>query len=251
MDTGGKVLAWIVHSSAEALPGELRHRLAQGERPVLFARRPRASQPERPSAERTHARPSADEAELLLLVRRVQEGDLPAFERLYQLTREDAARTLRHLVGNRVDVEDLLQETYLRLLTALKGFRGESRFRTFFYGVCSHVALSHLRWKRRRPEDPVADVPEQHSPAEDPERAAARRQAARLVETALERLKPKKRIVFVYYELCGMGPDEIAEAVGSSVNTVRSRLHHARLEFTEAMHRLLDTPRAGGPHGSP
>ena len=195
--------------------------------------------------------PSADEAQLLALVQRIQQGDVTAFDRLYQLTRVDAARTLRHLVGNRADVEDLLQETYLRLLSAVKGFRAESRFRTFLYRVCSNVALSHLRWKRRRPEDSMEVPPETVAADEDPERAAARRQAARLVELALERLKPKKRIVFVYYELCGMTPDEIAEAVGSSVNTVRSRLHHARLEFTEAMQRLLDKPRPGGTHGSP
>lgn len=195
--------------------------------------------------------PSAEEAQLLALVRRLQDGDLTAFDRLYHLTRVDAARTLRHLVGNRVEVEDLLQETYLRLLSAVKGFRGEARFRTFLYRVCSNVALSHLRWKRRRPEEPMAEPPELLVSGEDPEREAARRQAARLVERALERLKPKKRIVFVYYELCGMTPDEIAEAVGSSVNTVRSRLHHARLEFTEAMQRLLDTSRPGGPHGTP
>jgi RNA polymerase sigma-70 factor (ECF subfamily) len=194
----------------------------------------------------------ADEAELLRLARRAQEGDLPSFERLYQLTREDAARTLCQLVGNRVDVEDLLQETYLRLLSALKGFRGESRFRTFLYRVCAHVALSHLRWKRRRPEDSVAEPPETLAPEEDPEREAARRQAARLVELALERLKPKKRVVFVYYELCGMSPDEIAETVGSSANTVRSRLHYARLEFNEAMQRLLEQRRPGvRPHGAP
>ena len=194
---------------------------------------------------------SADEAQLLALVRRLQEGDVTAFDRLYHLTRLDTARTLRHLVGNRTDVEDLLQETYLRLLSAVKGYRGEARFRTFLYRVCANVALSHLRWKRRRPEDPTAAPPELEAPGQDPEREAARRQAARLVERALERLKPKKRIVFVYYELCGMSPDEIAEAVGSSVNTVRSRLHHARLEFTETMHRLLDMPRAGGSHGTP
>ncbi|WP_224365166.1 RNA polymerase sigma factor [Hyalangium versicolor] len=195
--------------------------------------------------------PPPAEAQLLALVRRIQQGDRTAFDRLYHLTRVDAARTLRHLVGNRTDVEDLLQETYLRLLSAVKGFRGESRFRTFLYRVCANVALSHLRWKRRRPEEQTDTPPEVQAQGADPEQEAARRQAARLVELALERLKPKKRIVFVYYELCGMSPDEIAEAVGSSVNTVRSRLHHARLEFTEAMHRLVETPREGGRHGSP
>lgn len=249
------MLAWTFHMDGGGLlPGAEPLQVPEGEPPVFF--RGARSLAEVPAPEerlgRDVAAPvSADDAQLHLLVRRVQEGDLAAFDQLYHLTRLDAARTLRHLVGNRVEVEDLIQETYLRLLTAVKGYRGESRFRTFFYRVCSNVALSHLRWKRRRPEDSYAEPPETESQGEDPERAAARRQAARLVEVALERLKPKKRIVFVYYELCGMSPDEIAEAVGSSPNTVRSRLHHARLEFNEAMQRLLVTRRPGGPHGSP
>ena len=193
---------------------------------------------------------STEEARLLALVSRIQQGDLAAFDQLYQLTRMDAARTLQQLVGNRAELEDLLQETYLRLLSAVKNFRGESRFRTFLYRVCTHVALSHLRWKRRRPEDPMAMPPEVHSPGQDPERETSRRQAADLVEQALGRLKPKKRVVFVYYELWGMSPDEIAQAVGSSANTVRSRLHYARQEFTGAMHRLLDSPRAAAVHGA-
>ncbi len=250
------MLAWTFHMDGGALlQGGTSWRVPEGERPVIFreaqALAPAASPEERPGQGPSLPPTSSDEPQLHLLVRRLQEGDLTAFESLYELTRVDAARTLRHLVGNRVDVEDLLQEVYLRLLTAVKGFRGESRFKTFFYRVCSNVALSHLRWKRRRPEDSVAEPPECESPDEDPERAAQRRQAARLVEAALEKLKPKKRIVFVYYELCGMSPDEIAEAVGSSPNTVRSRLHHARLEFNEAMQRLLATRRPGGPHGAP
>ncbi|MBU8897729.1 sigma-70 family RNA polymerase sigma factor [Corallococcus sp. M34] len=219
----------------------------RGARARLSTRGPEA----RPGLNDPTSPPSADEAQLQLWVRRLQEGDTSAFELLYAHTRVDAARTLRHLVGNRVDVEDLLQEAYLRLLTAVKGFRGEARFQTFFYRVCANVALSHLRWKRRRPEDPFAEPPESISPGESPERAAERRQAQRLVEAALERLKPKKRIVFVYHELCGMSPDEIALAVGSSVNTVRSRLHHARQEFTQAMQHQLDNRRGGGSHGTP
>lgn len=249
------MLAWTFHIGDGALLNGARPLHAPEGAPAVFFRGTRSLAEVPAPAERlgseVSAPVSADEARLHGLVRRVQDGDLSAFEQLYQLTRMDAARTLRHLVGNRVEVEDLLQETYLRLLTAVKGYRGESRFRTFFYRVCSNVALSHLRWKRRRPEDPVAEPPELVAQGADPEHEAQRRQAARLVELALERLKPKKRIVFVYYELCGMSPDEIAEAVGSSANTVRSRLHHARLEFNEAMQRLLVHPRPGGAHGRP
>lgn len=178
------------------------------------------------------------EARLLRLVDRIKKDDVLAFEELYRLTRDDVARTLFHLVGNRPDLEDLIQETYLRLLKAVPGFRGESQFRTFLYRVCANVALMNLRWWRRRREDLTADLPEGIDLGADPERAAQAAQASRLVHRALSRLTAKKRIVFVYHELCGMGPEEIAQAVGVSYNTVRSRLHHARSEFTEALRAL-------------
>jgi RNA polymerase sigma-70 factor, ECF subfamily len=192
-----------------------------------------------------------DESVLRALVERIKADDLTAFERLYHLTRDDAARTLFHLVGRRCDVEDLLQETYLRLLKAVKSFRGESRFRTFLYRVCANVALSHLRWWKRRPEEPVADLPERPSTARGPDEEAFRREAARFVEAALQGLTAKKRIVFVYHELCGMGPEEIAQAVGVSPNTVRSRLHHARIEFNAALQKLLATRPEGGADALP
>jgi RNA polymerase sigma-70 factor (ECF subfamily) len=96
----------------------------------------------------------------------------------------------------------------------------------------------HLRWWRRRREDLTDEVPEELCPGDDPERSAQAAQASRLVHRALSKLSAKKRIVFVYHELNGMGPEEIAQAVGTSYNTVRSRLHHARLEFTSAMREL-------------
>jgi RNA polymerase sigma-70 factor, ECF subfamily len=182
---------------------------------------------------------TAAEARLSRLVARVQGGELAAFDDLYRLTRDDAARTLFHLVGRRSDLEDLLQETYLKLLKAVKSFRGEARFKTFLYRICANVALMHLRWWRRRPEDPMGELPEQVCRGLDPERAAQQREAQRLVQRALETLSAKKRIVFVYHELCGMGPEEIAVATETSYNTVRSRLHHARLEFTAAMNAIV------------
>ena len=192
-----------------------------------------------------------DEALLRSLVERIKADDLTAFERLYQLTREDAARVLVRLVGRRADVEDLLQETYLRLLKAVKSFRGESRFRTFLYRVCANVAISHLRWWRRRPEDPTSDLPERPSLEGGPENEAFRREASVLVAAALEGISIKKRVVFVYHELCGMRPQEIAEAVGTTPNTVRSRLHHARLEFNEALRKLMASRGQGGTRAMP
>jgi RNA polymerase sigma-70 factor (ECF subfamily) len=144
-------------------------------------------------------------------------------------------------MGRRTDLEDLIQETYMRLLKAVPNFRGESQFRTFLYRVCANVALMHQRWWRRRKEDLVETLPDQAG-GEDPEAAAQAAESSRLVHKALAKLTAKKRIVFVYHELCGMGPEEIALAVDCSYNTVRSRLFHARLEFTKALRELVENP---------
>ncbi len=175
------------------------------------------------------------DARLARLVERIKNDDIVAFDELYRLTRDDVARTLCQLVGRRPDLEDLVQEAYVKLLKAVPSFRAESAFRTFMYRVCANVALMHLRWWRRRREH-VSDVlPDAPSLDADPERAAEAAQAARLVHQALSSLGAKKRIVFVYYELCGLGPEEIGQIVGTSTNTVRSRLHHARAEFTHCL----------------
>lgn len=179
--------------------------------------------------------PTQNDARLARLVERIKNDDIVAFDELYRLTRDDVARTLCHLVGRRPDLEDLVQETYLKLLKAVPSFRAESQFRTFMYRVCANVALMHLRWWRRRKEDASDVLPDAASLEADPERAAEAAQAARLVHQALGALGAKKRIVFVYYELCGLGPEEIGQIVGTSTNTVRSRLHHARAEFTQSL----------------
>jgi RNA polymerase sigma-70 factor (ECF subfamily) len=194
--------------------------------------------------------PSAAEARARALVFRIQEGELAAFDELYQLTRADVARTLFHLVGQRPDLEDLIQETYLALLKAVKTFRGESAFRTFLYRVCANVALMQLRWWKRRPEEQGGELPEVACSAASPEAQAQAREAQVLVARALSHLSAKKRVVFVFHELQGLGPEEIAEAVDASPNTVRSRLHHARLEFTEALRRIVCDGK-GGAHARP
>ncbi len=193
------------------------------------------------------ARKTVSEPGLQALVAAAQQGDARAFEALYRHTRSDVSRLLHQLAGGQ-DLEDLIQEAYLQLLVAIRGFRGEAQFRTFLYRVCANVALMRRRWRRRHPEDPTATPPERETSGAgvDPERGAERREAQRCVLRALDRLAPKKRLVFVYAELQGLGPEEIANLLGVPYNTVRSRLNHARREFTAALQAVLGASPSPG-----
>jgi len=184
----------------------------------------------------TDALPAVDPLRTLALAARDGEG--VAFTQLYERTRELAFRVLYRVVGQSPDLEDLVQESYLQLMRALKGYRGDSKVTTFLHRVCVNVGLMHLRSKRRKPEQPTDadDMPEQPAPDTfDPERAAQVRQAAAMVQKALSTLSEEKAAVFVYHDLLGLKPEEISELVDCPVNTVRSRLNRARVDFTEAV----------------
>jgi RNA polymerase sigma-70 factor, ECF subfamily len=182
---------------------------------------------------------AADPYRALALAARDGEG--VAFTQLYERTREMAFRVLYRVVGQSPDLEDLVQESYLQLMRALKGYRGDSKVTTFLHRVCVNVGLMHLRSKRRKPEA-VADsdeLPEESAPETfDPERAAQVTQARQLVQKALSTMSDEKAAVFVYHDLLGMKPEEISELVDCPVNTVRSRLNRARVDFTEAVKLL-------------
>lgn len=184
------------------------------------------------------------EAQLLVdplrsLAERARDGEAKAFSQLYENTRELAWRALYRVVGPSADLEDLLQESYLQLLKALKSYRGDARTTTFLHRVCVNVGLMHLRSKRRRPEDPTDELPQTVAPASsDPEHQAQLKQAASLAQQALAALSEDKAAVFAYHELLGLKPEEIAELVDCPVNTVRSRLNRARVDFTAEVVRL-------------
>lgn len=185
----------------------------------------------------------ADPLRALALAARDGEG--VAFTQLYERTRELAWRVLFRVVGPSPDLEDLVQESYLQLMRALKGYRGDSKVTTFLHRVCVNVGLMHLRSRRRKPEQPtdLDELPEQAAPAEsDPERAAQVRQASLLVQKALSTMSEEKANVFVYHDLLGLKPEEIGELVDCPANTVRSRLNRARVDFTEAIKRLKVEP---------
>jgi RNA polymerase sigma-70 factor, ECF subfamily len=179
----------------------------------------------------------ADPLRTLALAAR--DGESVAFSQLYERTRDQAWRVLYRVVGQSPDLEDLLQESYIQLMKALRGYRGESRVSTFLHRVCVNVGLMHLRSKRRRKEELNDELPENPTDERhDPERAASVKQAATLVQRALATLSDEKASVFVYHELLGLKPEEISLLVECPVNTVRSRLNRARQDFTEVVVKL-------------
>jgi RNA polymerase sigma-70 factor (ECF subfamily) len=184
----------------------------------------------------------ADEADL---IRRCLAGEREAQEQLYRAHRRQVAANLYRVIGDRTDLDDLVQEVFVIAFRGLSRFRKESRLSTWLYRICANVALGRIRSRGRRPlpvplASPVKESTE--SSPETPRRALERKQDTERVYRALDRLSPKKRLVLFLHEIQGMDLREVAEIAGAHPVTVRTRLFYARREFYE----LLASDGEGG-----
>ena len=191
----------------------------------------------------------ADEADL---IERCRADDRAAHDELYHRFRRQVAANLYRVLGDRTDLEDLVQEVFVIAFRGLDKFRGDARLSTWLYRICVNVALGRIRTRRRRPTaigvndlDGASADPSLTERPETPEKSLERRRDRELVYRALEQLAPKKRVVLYLHEIEGLDLKEIAYLVESNPVTVRTRLFYARREF----YRVLaggDEPPPGG-----
>lgn len=180
----------------------------------------------------------ADEAEL---VQRCRAHERAAHDEFYHRFRRAVAGNLYRVLGDRDDLDDLVQEVFVIAFRGLDKFRGDARLSTWLYRICVNVALGRIRTRKRRPaaigvpdlDAAVAD-PSVERP-ETPEKSLQRLQDRERVYRALEALPPKKRIVLYLHEIEGLDLKEIAYLVDSNPVTVRTRLFYARREFYRAI----------------
>jgi RNA polymerase sigma-70 factor, ECF subfamily len=137
---------------------------------------------------------------------------------------------LRKHLGDRQDLDDLVQTVYVELLKVLPRFRGESSLATFIGGITLMVVRRARRgtaWDARRM--PLEAETEAESPS--PERNAIAREQLRRLERALDRISTPKRRALLMWSVAGLTPQQIADTTESSVAATRSRIFYAQKEL--------------------
>jgi RNA polymerase sigma-70 factor (ECF subfamily) len=181
----------------------------------------------------------ADEAELIA---RCRADERAAHDEFYHRFRRQVAGNLYRVLGDRSDLDDLVQEVFVIAFRGLERFRGDARLSTWLYRICVNVALGRIRTRKRRPAaigladlDSAAADPSLTERPETPAQSLQRRQDQERVYRALEVLAPKKRMVLYLHEIEGLDLKEIAYLVDSNPVTVRTRLFYARKEFYKVL----------------
>ena len=137
-------------------------------------------------------------------------------------------------IGARDDVEEVVQDTFVRAFASLDGFRGESSLRTWLFTIARRLLLDRRRAAKRRGEQ--VEVQEGDAATEyDPLDGVVADETQHRLRSALEKLSPTQREVFVLRVSEGMSYAEIADTVGTTEGAARVHYHNAMRTIKELL----------------
>ncbi len=177
------------------------------------------------------------------LIARVLAGDPSAFEPLIVRHQPKIFSTVRRYSRRESEVEDIVQEIFIKAFQKLSTFRSEAPFEHWLMRLAVRTCLDFLRQRQRNREHNVSDLGDEDSdlmarspgPAKDADRAAAARD---LVEAVLSQLSPPARLVITLLEIEERSVREIASLTGWSETLVKVRAFRARAEMKKALARV-------------
>lgn len=183
-----------------------------------------------------------------LLVERFKSGDAAAFDQLVTRYWDRIYAMVHQLLRNAEDAEEVTQDAFIRAHRGLGNFRGDSTFSTWLYQIATNLARNRYWywWRRKRDKSVSLDAPigpdadttiAELIPAEQetPEDATVTQEFVRRVAECMEELNEKHREILILRNVQNLSYEEIAEILGISVGTVKSRIARARESLREKL----------------
>jgi len=165
------------------------------------------------------------------IVRRVEQGDIAAFEIIMRRYNQRLFRVARGIVGNDVEAEDVVQEAYVRAFEHLDQFAGRSQFSTWLTKIAVYEALARRRTQHRLQLVGAAEIDSMpsHRSSPDASEAASSRELRHILADAVDALPEELRAVVALRMIEKLSTAETAECLDLTPANVKTRLHRAKL----------------------
>ena len=209
-----------------------------------------ANPPGEVPARRARGLPQEKEREL---IRRAQRGETAAYEELLHAHQQRVFAVVGGILRRREDVEDVVQQVFIKVYVSIRQFDLRSTFSTWLYKVAVNECYDYLRKKRVRRLVYEADLSEEQvrqletfdrgMGAPPPADALQRAEMRQLVGRLLDELQEEDRHMLVLKEVEGLSVEEISEALDINVNTVKVRMFRARGKLVEIYRKRLKERR--------
>ncbi len=166
----------------------------------------------------------------MVLINAAKSGDRSAYQKLYQQHVGQVFALCLRLTGDRGYAEEATQEVFIQVWQKLDNFRGDSKFSTWLHSVASNVAISYLRrqkgWLQRMFN--IEDSPAMEAPAQG--------SAGQVdLDSYIQRLPERARVVFVLHAIEGYRHEEIANMMNMAVGSSKAQFHRAKQLMKEWM----------------
>ena len=178
------------------------------------------------------------------LVQETLAGNQVAFQILVERYQGRLFAVARHYTRNAVEIEDLVQESFLKAYTRLDTFQHQSSFYTWIYRIATNTILDFMKRRGRSPvqsvEDPemLTSVSRPSPRVSSPDAQMQREEISVITHSILEGMPEIFRTVLVMREFEDMAYQDIADVLGISIGTVESRLFRARARFKDKLLQL-------------
>jgi len=188
------------------------------------------------------------------------EGFQGAFRELYEQFKDRVYNVCYRITGNATDALDASQETFGILHRKLNGFRFDSKFSSWVYRIAVNASIDLKRRSYARPATSLEalagpgglgadELVDEH--LEVPNQVASRHELEADIQSAINRLSPKMRVITVLRYTEGLTYDEISETLGISLGTVKSRLSRAHAALDRELTPILDRHAIAHDRGDP
>lgn len=196
--------------------------------------------------------PGMEQLEETALIKAFLAGDRSAFDKLVLCHQDRVFNVCYRLLGDHEDAGDCAQETFVKVYRSLKGFRFGSSFSTWLYAIAVNTCKNMLKsgeYRRRRKMIPIDEPPQDSDggrPArqiEDPAPSAltqlTTKERERLLQGAIDDLSPDAKTVVVLRDVEGLTYEEILQATGYNMGTLKSKLARARQQLREKLKGVI------------
>lgn len=177
-----------------------------------------------------------------VLIDAARQGDVGSFNQLVLSYQSMAYNVAYRILGDRDAAADAAQDAFLSAFKAIGKFRGGS-FKAWLLRIVTNACYDQLRLKQRRPVASLdallvvepAPIRFLTDPGESPEEYALRQELSRVIQVGIGTLPPDQRAALILSDVQGLSYQEIAEATGVSLGTVKSRLSRARGKLRDCL----------------
>lgn len=180
-----------------------------------------------------------------LLVESFREGKPGAFDAIVRAHQDRVFAFCVRMLSDREDALDIAQEVFLSAYRNLAGFRGDASLSTWLLRIAANRCLNRIRQRAARsarevvPGDPegMDDMPFQPAGREEdrPDRMVENREIGMILEAAIARLDEDSRVLVLLSDVEGFSYEELSEAAGIPLGTVKSKLHRARMALRKML----------------